>query len=396
MRLHLLLPLVLLPASLLGELTRRIGITALVGEITVGVLLGPAVANLLPARGAPGVFHELAHIGFCALLFRLGMQSRPETLFSAWRPGLLVGLVGMVVSFTLGGAVSVAFGWRLDSAAFVGAALTATSISVPVSVLREARHERSRAGSIVLAAAFVTDLLGLAGLAFLTAFFASGSPTYGQVLRVVAQSVAFLAAGVVLGPFAIRQLVRVARRFGHPTLLLVLGFSYLLLVAHAAKAVGLAMVIGAYAAGLAFSGLEERERLEAEIRPLILLLRPLFFVLAGASISLSTLSPAHPAGRVVIALTATLIVIAVLGKLVGPSLSRIDRLERRVVGYGMVARGGMGFVFAEAGIASGKLPPELFAAVALTLTATTVVGAVGLRTSLSHAAAAGSRSPTSA
>lgn len=385
MTLHLLLPVVLLPATLSGELTRRVGLTALVGEVFVGVALGPEVLNMIPERGMAPAFYELGHIGLCALLFRLGMHSRPNALLSAWRSGLLVGIVGLVLSFVLGAGLSMVLGWDTSSAVFVGAALTATSISVPLSVLREARKEQSAEGTTILAAAFVTDLLGLVGLSILTVSLSGVPRSTLHVAATVGQSVAFIAGGFLVGPFLMRRLLRMVGRLGSRTVLMTIGFSYFLLVAYAAKALGLAMVIGAYAAGLAFTGLRERDRLEQEVDPLILFLRPLFFVLAGASISFSGLDPSHSDGRRLIALTAAVLAIGVAAKLAGPLLLTVDRAKKLVIGFGLDARGEMGFVFAEVGMASGLLPTQLFSAVALALTGTTIVGALGLRMALAHA-----------
>jgi Kef-type K+ transport system membrane component KefB len=142
------------------------------------------------------------------------------------------------------------------------------------------------------------------------------------------------------------------------------------------------MVIGAYAAGLAFAGSEDKEWLEREIHPLISLFRPLFFVLIGASISFASVDPTTSNGRAMIALTGALVVVGVLAKMVGPFLLQGPWRKRRAVGFGMVARGGMGFVFADIGMVSGMLPTRLFTAVALTLAATTVIGAVGMRVAI--------------
>jgi Kef-type K+ transport system membrane component KefB len=237
----------------------------------------------------------------------------------------------------------------------------------------------------------VTDLSGLVLLSFLTAYFDTESTGFARVLPAMTRSVAFLTAGLLVGPPLVRRLIGLTRRIGSPTLLLVFAFSYLLLVAQAARAAGLAMVIGAYAAGIAFSRLEDRERLEQEVRPLIQLFRPLFFVLAGASISFASLDVTDPDGRVAILFTATLIVAAVIGKTIAAWRPRGERDSGRAIPWAMVARGGMGFVFAEAGVRAGFVPPPLYSALALTLTATTVIGAAGLRIALSRSPENGRR-----
>ena len=146
----------------------------------------------------------------------------------------------------------------------------------------------------------------------------------------------FIVLGVLLGPLAVNGVVLLSRWLGSSTALLVLAFSYLLLLAYAAKAAGLAMVIGAYAAGLAFSRHGERERLETDVRPIIDLLRPLFFILVGSTIAFSALDPGTLSGRKAIAYTLGLFALAVLGKMVGGLLLYTPGVSKLALGCGMV------------------------------------------------------------
>jgi len=159
----------------------------------------------------------------------------------------------------------------------------------------------------------------------------------------------------------------------------VLVFSTLLLTAAAAKAAGLEMIIGAYAAGLALARHPEQEWLETELEPVIELFTPIFFVLVGSSIAFETLAIATPAGRFTLGLAALLFVLAVAGKLLAPLVIGNLDVPVLVVGSALVPRGEVGLIFAQVGLGEGVLTPDLFAALALVITATTLVGPVLLR-----------------
>jgi Kef-type K+ transport system membrane component KefB len=159
----------------------------------------------------------------------------------------------------------------------------------------------------------------------------------------------------------------------------VLVFSTLLLTAWAAKFSGLEMIIGAYAVGLAFARHPEREWLETELEPLIELFTPIFFVLVGSAIVLESFALQTPSGRFTLALAGLLFVVAVLGKLLAPFLVPKVEAPALAVGSALVPRGEVGLIFAQVGLSEGVLTPDLFAALAIVITATTLVGPVLLR-----------------
>ena len=155
MEIHVLLPLALIPAILLGELGRKFGHPAVVGQIVAGFLLGPAILGLLPngsheSGGPASGYFELAEIGICVLLFRVGLETRIAEFASVWRPATRVAIAGMVIPMAFGSGAALALGWDIWPAVFVGAALTATSIGVTVSVLEESNAVHTQEGRIIL------------------------------------------------------------------------------------------------------------------------------------------------------------------------------------------------------------------------------------------------------
>lgn len=386
MNLHLLLPTILLPAKLLEEVMRRIHLPAVTGAILAGVVLGPALLGVLPqeAHDPEGyeMVHELARIGLCVLLFRIGLETRFTDFLPVWRSAAGIAVTGMVLPFILGWIAASLWGLPQQGAIFVGATLTATSIGVSASVLSELHAQKSKEGLLILGAAILDDVAGLLLLSTLVAFLTPTLSVAGQVTGALFQAIAFIAGGVFLGPYVVRAMIFLSKWSGAKGILLVLAFSYFLLLAYAAKAIGLDMIIGAYAAGIAFAKHSERFQIEEDLKSLTELLTPLFFVLLGASMEFSGLNPLSATGRQAWSLAVLLFVAAVVGKLFSAFWIQEDKINKWAVGGGMMPRGEVGFVFAQIGLMTGVFSSELFSIIVVVLIATTITGPVLLRTSL--------------
>ena len=380
--LHLLLPLLLVVARLTGAVVKRAGMPPVVGEIAAGLLLGPMWIGALPTEAAATegfhTFHEFAQIGLCVLLFRVGLETDLKEILRIGRSATGVAVSGMVYPFILGSGVGLLLGWPWMLTIFVGATLTATSIGVTASVLDEVGGHGSREGRVMMGAAIMDDVLGLLLLAGIVAWVTPGQAVFGAVSVALVQAMVFMAAGVFLGPWLVRAFVRLSRWAGGQSTFLVLSFAYLLLMAWTAHEIGLAMIIGAYAAGLAFGGHPEHEQLNKDLRPLIDLLTPLFFILIGASIELAGFNPLTAVGREAWFIFFLLFAAAIAGKLLSPALLK-NGMNRMAIGSGMMPRGEVGFVFAQVGLTAGVLDPGRYSILTLVLVATTVLGPLLLR-----------------
>ncbi len=383
MHLHVALPVMLIPAKLLAAGVKRMKLPPVLGEILAGVILGPAVLGVIATGthtdGATNMVRELAQVGLCVLLFEIGLHTRYREFRSVWWPAVLVALGGVVLPFLLGWGLMSAWSWPPVAAVVAGATLTATSISLTASVLAELGLHARPEGRLLMGAAIIGDVVGLLLFSVLVATTTPGAMVTIELLQALGQAVAFIAAGVFLGPFLVQAAVRMSRWMHSPAILLALAFSYLLLLAYGAKVAGLAMIIGAYAAGLAFAGHPERDRLAQDLKPLTELLTPLFFVFVGASMSVADFNPLTSDGRLSLVIAVTLLAVAVLGKLLASLVLRSGQGNRWAVGCGMIARGGMGFVFAQMGLSTGMLSYVQFSIIALVLTATTIIGPTMLR-----------------
>jgi Kef-type K+ transport system membrane component KefB len=289
-----------------------------------------------------------------------------------------------------GSAVVVA---RLSDARsrFIGATLTATSVGITVRVLKDLGVLAHPEGQTILGAAILDDVLGLIVLAVVVGSATGNAlPTGGSAgfstLAIILKAVSFLGITVVLGLFLSHRIVRLATRTGEYGILLIIGVALCFTFAYLAELIGLAGIIGAFAAGVFLDPYGEGVRSRAEeatlrelLFPLSNVFVPLFFVLMGLQVELASL--ANPGA---LALGAVLIICAVIGKLVcglgvvGPGIRRL------AVGIGMIPRGEVGLIFAGIGATvtlkeQPILSQTIYSAVVLMVVVTTLITPLWLR-----------------
>ena len=392
--------LLVLAAKAGGILAERLGQPAVLGELLVGVGLGNLLSGLFEGRGiaflrSDPVLLFSAEVGVLILLFDVGLETDLRALLRAGWSSLRVAVIGVVAPMVLGWGASA---WLLPGSpplthTFVGAALAATSVGITSRVLKDLGVMQSSEAQIILGAAVIDDVLGLMILAVV-----SGAATTGDaglsvftIASIVLRAVLFLGITIGLGRLLSGSIVRLVARIGHPGLLLVVGLALCFILAFAAELVGLAGIIGAFAAGLLLDphgeGIRAREEeptLSELMHPLSALFVPLFFVLMG--IGVNVISFASPA---ILGLGAVLVFFAIIGKLACGLGVRRGSASRLAVGIGMIPRGEVGLIFAGIGIrlaVDGRpvLPEAIFSAIVLMVLLTTVVAPIGLRWAFSR------------
>ena len=365
----------LLGAKVFGDLVERIGQPSVLGELLAGVVLGPSALGLVPL--SEGVF-LLSEIGVVLLLFEVGLATNLDELIRVGGPALAVALVGMILPFAGGYAVTAALGYETLTAIFVGAALTATSIGITARVLSELGALKTREGQIILGAAVVDDVLGLIILAIVGKVAESGALEVGATLRSAAVSILFLIAAVVVGLPLARRLVGVVGNSNVRGILVASSVAFALLVAWAAKKADSAPIVGAFAAGTALARTNRRHDIEEALRPVVDLFAPIFFVFVGAQVDVRLLNPAVAENRPALGLGIALAAVGFAGKFLA-GFCAWGRIRRPFIGAGMVPRGEVGLIFASLGLATKALPERVFVAVLVAVFATTFVAPLLLK-----------------
>ena len=388
MELHqffLFLAIILIVARLLSETVARFGIPSVIGELLAGLLIGP---SLLGWVTPDTTMKLLAEIGIILLLFEVGMDTNLSRLARSGSKPYIVAVAGFVVPFGLGYAVSAwLFGLPELTALFIGGTLTATSIGITVRVLDDLGKRQSDEAQIVIGAAVLDDILGVLALAFLYQFAVEQQVSLMALGEVSLYIVLFMVLAPIVAKLASKVIDRLDRNAASPGLLLTMALSLILLFSWLAHAVGAPEIMGGFAAGLAFSqhfgfnlplgkailnfepSPQLAHRLEEQMRPLIHTFSPLFFVMVGVSLNLSSV---NWGSAFIWGLAGSLLLAAFIGKFAAGFLIREPRRNQMAIGLAMIPRGEVGLIFAQLGFSQGTLNGELYAALLIVIALTTM------------------------
>lgn len=395
--------IMLVCAKLGGELFERLRQPAVLGELFAGIVLGNLVIFGLTAAEplkTNTTVAALAEFGVIILLFEVGLESDLKEMIEVGWSSLLVAVLGVIAPFFLGWAVSAYFipdEPRLVHI-FIGATLCATSVGITARVFKDLGKLNTREARIILGAAVIDDVLALLILAVVVG--AINAAATGAVLSmfdvgmIALKSVAFLIGAIAIGHFLMPRMLRGAGRLETRGVLLTLAISFCLLLSWAAAKVGLAPIVGAFAAGLILDEVhykptgDRKERdLSKLLQPVSTVLVPIFFVLMGLKVDLRLFTRVD-----ILGLAAALTVVAVIGKQIC-ALGVVERgINRLAVGLGMIPRGEVGLIFAGIGAAlmlpsaTGMSEPvissAIFGAVVIMVVITTLITPIALKWSL--------------
>jgi Kef-type K+ transport system membrane component KefB len=355
---------------------------AVLGELLAGILLGPSVLGLI--RG-DALLSGVADLGVLVLMFIAGLETDLVQMRKVGKASTLTALGGVILPFAAGFAVGEALGFGLATSLFLGAVLTATSVSVSVQVLGEAGALRSRIGSVILGAAVLDDVLGILVLSLVLSLTGQGD---GIVLT-LARLLAFFPVAILLGRFVISPVIRRLAAGHEKEAGLALILAVVFLYAWAAEALGgLAAITGAYVAGLLIAQWPEADGIAKGARTVgEALFVPVFFVMVGVQADLSAVASAP---LLALGFTAAAVLTKAVGAGIGARLARLPWQEGNAIGAGMVARGEVALVMATLGLSAGLLTQTLFTVIILMAVATTLITPLLLRFTLTNEAAANS------
>ncbi len=377
----LYLLIILVTARVCAEIAVHLGAPAVIGELTAGILLGPSLLDIIQ----PGeTIRFLAEIGILLLLFEVGLETDIRRLINTGRSSVLVALAGFTLPFVLGFLLAkLAFDLPTLVSLFVGGALTATSIGITMRVLIDLGQRNSREGQIVLGAAVLDDVLGVVLLALLYEFSVAGGITLGNTSKVLL----FILLFFLIAPVAARLISILIRHVDSasdlPGLIPTAIVSLVLFFAWLAHAMGAPALLGGFAAGLALSrrfalpfGIALRTpptffmRIEAQMRPIIQLFTPIFFVTVGLSLKLHEVDWSS---AFIWAFFLLFLLVAVASKFGGALLTPEPLRQRIIIGVAMIPRGEVGLIFAELGRTSGIFDDAVYAGMIMVIAFTTLI-----------------------
>ena len=357
--------IILITTKIGGALSVKLGQPAVLGKLISGIVIGPAVLGWI----APSeMITQLSEIGVLLLMFIAGLETDVESLKQNRNSSIAVAVGGVIAPlfcFYLAGLI---IGMEQRHALFLGLLFSATSVSISAQTLKELGQLKSRESATILGAAVLDDILVVIVLAVMMS-----SLTVAQVSLslIIGKKLLFFAAITLLGwkvvPWMLRILAPLPVSEAVISAALIICFSF----AYLAEFLGVAGIIGAFAAGLAISQTQFKQQVEHKIEPIAYaFFVPVFFVSIGLSVSFAGVNNQ-------IGIIAGLTIIAILTKLVGSGIgARLTGFHNRSslgIGAGMISRGEVALIIAAIGLEANLLEETFFTASVLVVILTTLV-----------------------
>lgn len=378
------LGLILLSTKLLSLLTKKFQLPQVVGALLAGLLLGPAILNVIQETT---FIKETAEIGVIVLMFCAGIETDVQEMKKCGKAAFVIALIGVIVPLVGGFGVAYFFNRPgvLDSDAsasivlqniFIGIILTATSVSITVETLKELGKLKTRSGNAILGAAIIDDILGIIALTIVTSMTDSSVKIGVVLLKIVAFFIFSAVVGFLFYKFYTKWVVPNQKGLHRHV---IIAFVFCLLMAYVSEAVfGVADITGAFIAGLIISCTQRSQYLASKFDVLsYAYLSPIFFASLGLQVTLPSMSSS------VILFSVVLVIVAVLTKVVGCGLGAkmcgYQNYQCARIGVGMISRGEVALIVASKGAALGLMSSNILGPVILVVIVTTVITPILLK-----------------
>ena len=367
------LALILLSTKVLSLVTKRFKLPQVVGALLAGLILGPAVFNIIEETD---FIRQLAEVGVIVLLFNAGLESNLSEFKKSGKTSFIVAVMGVIIPL-IGGTIlayCINHGKVENVSAFVqnifiGSVLTATSVSITVETLSELGKVSTSVGNIIVGAAIIDDVLGMLVLTIITSL--AGSSV--SVIKVIVKIVGFFIFSIIVGIITYKLFNKWVDKYDiDKRRFVIVSFVICLLLSFSAEEFfGVADITGAYIAGLVLSSNKETIYITKRFETLsYILLSPVFFASVGLNVKLPDLN-----GEIVI-ITIALIVVAILTKIIGCGLGAklcgYNNMESIQIGSGMITRGEVTLIIASKGLALGLMSSYFLTPVILMVVFTSI------------------------
>ena len=374
--------LILLATKLLGLFTRRLQMPQVVGALLAGVILGPAALNLLHETD---FIKQMAELGVIILMFNAGLETNLTELRKAGKASFIIAMIGVLVPLAGGFGIACLFNnGSLPTGntslflqnMFIGVILTATSVSISVETLKELGKLDTRAGSAILGAALIDDIIGIIALTVISSFADASVNLWVVLLKI---SLFFVFIGIVgyvfykLFTLMIQRDNRDLRRY------VIVAFVFCLVMAYAAEHFfGVADITGAFFAGLIICSTKRSKYIASRFETLsYMLLSPIFFASIGLAVELPSMT------WNIVLFSVLLLIVAILTKIVGCGLGAklcgYSNAEATQIGVGMISRGEVALIVANKGAALGIMSSVFFGPTIIIVIVTTIVTPILLK-----------------
>jgi Kef-type K+ transport system membrane component KefB len=357
---------VLLVAAIVGGLLiKRFGYPVALGELLVGIILGPSIFNFISDQATVSVFAEL---GAIILLFYIGLETEISNLRKQLLPSLSVGVLGAIIPLVLCYYTALSFGISNNESLFLGVVFTATSIGITVRLLKDLGKLDNPVGLTVLGAGIVDDVVAVILLSVVLSML-SGDVNALDIGFIVVKAIAFWAVIVLFGSKVLGRIIDRIRIEDEYMILFLLAYGFL--SAYISAVIGLSAIVGAFAAGLPLTRKQIKVKMVLEqTKSIYMFFVPIFFISIGTLINLRIFGEAAVLGLVI---TAMAFIGKIIGSFTAARMNKFSNKDSLKIGVSMTPRGEMGLIIASLGLTSGLISSKTYSIGVMAVVLTTFI-----------------------
>lgn len=373
------LAIIIISAKLFGLIARKLKAPQVAGEIIAGLLIGPSLFNIVVDND---FWSGMAEIGVILLMFSAGLETNIDNLKKSGLKATALAVAGVSFPLILGTIMYMCFyGFSgpgtttFIEAVFIGTILTATSVSITVSALKELGKISTEVGTTIMSAAIIDDVIGIV---VLTAVLGLKDPN-ANLGAVCIKTVAFFALSLVAGVVIFKIMQRFVRRWPHTRRIPIMGMALAFVLAYVAdKYFGVADITGAYVAGIILSSLDDSAYIDRKMDiSSYMIFGPIFFASVGLQTNLRTVDLS------ILAFSIAFVLVGLLGKVVGcgvvAKLLKYNNSDALKIGVGMMTRGEVALIVAQRGLKAEIIDSKYFTAVILLIVVSSILTPIVLK-----------------
>ncbi|MFD1125589.1 cation:proton antiporter [Lentilactobacillus raoultii] len=369
--------LILIATLLAGAVSQRLAMPAVIGQLVVGVLLGPGVFNVLQNTE---LMQAGAEIGVIILMFIAGIESDLDLLKRYFKPAMSVAMVGVIFPMVVFYGYGQMMGQSFERAIFWGVIFAATSVSISVEVLREYKSLNTKEGATILGAAVVDDIIAVILLSIFVSSFGVGEAQQMNLILATLLQLLYFVGVVVLVKWVAPLILKLAKRLPVRGAVPIVSLFLCLSMAWLADVIGLSAVVGAFFAGVAVSQTNFQEEVSDSVSSVgYTFFIPIFFVSIGLDMTFGGLIDNL---WLVVVMTLLAIITKLFGGAFGAMLAKISWPSALAIGSGMVSRGEMALIIAQIGLTANLIAKNLYSEMIIVIVLSTIIAPLLLKWSL--------------
>lgn len=358
--------LILVVVKIFTIITQKIKMPKVLGGLIAGIVLGPAMLNIVQNST---ILEALSKFGIILIMFLAGMETSIKKFISNSNKYVIIATIGVIVPLVLGTICSLIYVQDLKTNLFFGAVITATSVSITVETLIEMKKIKSSVGLAILGAGVVDDIIGIL---FLTIIMNSGNLQVKTFALIIIKVILFFVMAIILGLLFFKVFEKIEKKDIKTEQMPTYSIAFALILAYIAEMLGVSGIIGAYIAGLVIGNTEKGRKVRKKLDLVVhMIFSPIFF--ASVGLNLTTLKFSLPVWGFIIIFTAITIISKIIGNGLGAKICGYSKEKAIQIGIGMATRGEVALIMANEAKKINLINEEVFSIVIITVMLVTLI-----------------------